>query len=1022
MSPAVRAVWVSRAPDGAPRFETHPPAGAAPTPDDDAFLVTNDPEALRALLAEGTAPFAGQVLDAAGLFRLAFPSSPAETAEQIVAAVTPSAPSAAALWQVCEAAADRLNERPLWALETVELLLREVGEAALARYAGRHAAEVRRAGRKVGPWHESFAAVALRPAKRAMPVHADCSPLDEEAVAALLQPGGPMSRRMPGYEPRPGQVQMLRAVVRAFNGATHLLVEAGTGVGKSVAYLLPAALWARLNDVPVIVSTNTRNLQQQLLDKDLPLVQDIVAQSTECGVRSAECGMEDADHGTRVEEGNAAGSVGASPAPHSALRIPHSAFGPPHSALRIPHSAFGPPHSALRVALLKGRTNYLCLRRLGALLEFGTYELERPELRTLARVVAWAAQTADGDLDELAGGGGMEPSFAAQLASLGEECAGRGCRYCRRCFLQKARDRALHAHVVIANHALVFAEMGTPGVALPVAAQIVFDEAHNIEEAATRHFSVEVTPFRLGALLRRLSRGGGRHAGGVLEVLRRQVEKGDLGADPKARKALRKQLRLAGVEVESVHGAGQGLFRALGRLAPNEREPRRFRRQSPEGPPAFVRPDEGDGAAGPPPVPDTSGRERPVPESGGASLATADWAGAAEAVTGLQAAAARADEALRALAQDVRLAREGELALHEEEALDLEACGMLLRTFALDADFVLSAADAEHVFWVQRSRTRERGQGEAWAAPLRIGPRLAAELYERRSSIVFCSATLRVGGTFDFLAGRLGLDRATPGRLAACVAASPFDYRRQCAVLAPVFLPEPGVDGRAYAEQLSALMLDVFVLTRGRALGLFTSYEMMQRCAKLLREPLAAEGIRLLVQGESGSRDQITRIFRAGQSCVLLGTHSFWEGVDVVGDALSCVVVARLPFAAVGEPVQEARREQVEAEGRSGFMAFSLPNAVIRFRQGFGRLIRHREDRGIVIVADPRVVTRRYAASFQRSLPCPVEVVAAREALLARVGEVLGAAADGSDNGCDCSWWKRERGIHHEGTKDTKEM
>jgi ATP-dependent DNA helicase DinG len=222
------------------------------------------------------------------------------------------------------------------------------------------------------------------------------------------------------------------------------------------------------------------------------------------------------------------------------------------------------------------------------------------------------------------------------------------------------------------------------------------------------------------------------------------------------------------------------------------------------------------------------------------------------------------------------------------------------------------------------------------------------------------------------------------------VAASPFHYPEQCAVLAPTFLPEPGLDGVVYAEQLSALMLDVFILTRGRALGLFTSYEMMHRCARLLREPLAEAGIRLLVQGESGSRDQITRIFRGGGACVLLGTHSFWEGVDVVGDALSCVVMARLPFAAVGEPVNEARREQVEREGGQGFHNFSLPSAVIRFRQGFGRLIRHREDRGVVIVADPRLVTRNYAMRFRRSLPCEVEVMQEREALLARVQAVLG--------------------------------
>ena len=464
----------------------------------------------------------------------------------------------------------------------------------------------------------------------------------------------------------------------------------------------------------------------------------------------------------------------------------------------------------------------------------------------------------------------------------------------------------------------------------------------------------------------------------MLDVLRRQADKGDLGGDAGRRKALLRQIREVAAAVEHLRGAGQHLFRALYALLGDAKEPRRFQCRAGSSEPEFLVNAGAD-----------RGRQGAL-----AALPLADdqrtgWCEVMAAVQAFRVAVAQSDAALLSLATALRQAADGELALHEDQAVDLEAGAAQLRDFLLDIDFVLAGADEAHVFWVQRVRSREK-LGECWAAPLKIGPRLASELYAHWSSVVFCSATLRVGSAFDFVAGRLGVDRIPPERLTTCVAASPFHYPEQCAVLAPTFLPEPGADGVVYAEQLSALMLDVFVLTRGRALGLFTSYEMMQRCARLLREPLAAEGIRLLVQGENGSRDQITRIFRNGGACVLLGTHSFWEGVDVVGDALSCVVMARLPFAAVGEPVNEARCEQVQREGGQGFLQFSLPTAVIRFRQGFGRLIRHREDRGVVIVADPRLVTRNYAARFRRSLPCEVEVVQEREALLARVQSVLG--------------------------------
>jgi ATP-dependent DNA helicase DinG len=323
----------------------------------------------------------------------------------------------------------------------------------------------------------------------------------------------------------------------------------------------------------------------------------------------------------------------------------------------------------------------------------------------------------------------------------------------------------------------------------------------------------------------------------------------------------------------------------------------------------------------------------------------------------------------------------------------VEGAVATLKGFAAAMHFVLDAQDPESVFWAEPAGRFWPGQASLISAPLKIAAALAERLYAKKTSVVFCSATLRVGGSFNYIGRRLGIDRIEAERLLTCVAESPFDYHTQCAALALTCLPEPaGADGGSYVEQLSGLMLDVFLKTRGRALGLFTSYEMMNSVGRLLEAPLNEAGIRLLVHGASGTRDQITRVFRsgAGGPSVLLGTHSFWEGVDVAGEALSCVVLARLPFTAVGDPIFEARCEQIEQSGGSSFRELSVPQAVIRFRQGFGRLIRTCSDRGVVIVADPRLVTRNYGAIFGRRLPCPIQPIQDCAALLTAVGKFFG--------------------------------
>lgn len=909
------AIWVHRTDGGLLEFDRYPLQDDAGSTHP-LFYLTNDPEAV----CSGLHIPERHVVNVLAASAYLFPECLVERPESLLACDTPSAE---ALYAYGETLLQKLRDYPLWALETIELLLREIDEQGLAALFGSFAEACRRSGKNCGAWSQSFKPELNRPEKRHVPAHEDCSPLVENEVCAALVPGGAFSTIMPGYESRPGQVEMLRAIVRAFNAGHHLIVEAGTGVGKSLAYLLPSAAWALLNDTPVVISTNTRNLQSQLLEKDLPLVRAALAHTQ--GTDRA--------------------------------------------------------HLDLKVSVLKGRSNYLCLRQIGVLLEHGQFELDRHEMRLFSELISWSVQTTTGDLDAFCGSGHPDVSFYAKVSSIGEECPGRACRYYRRCFLQQARMRAQLSHLVIANHSLVFSDLQADAGFLPTYAHVVFDEAHNLEENATRHLSVEITEHRFQQMIRRLTRGRSKRPAGVLDMLESHLTKGAVTTQDELANKIRMQIREVRKLLETSTQASHALLTLFHALVQNEKGALRYRceKHSPSSPLADFCAD--DAAL-------VNLYERFVARQG-AFLSCADLLDeqqVAHCCAQLCDALNRASAQLIVLGELLRLAAQDELPLYGDQAANVEGASAVLRCYAQDVRFMVDADDREYVFWVEPQRAHHGESVNLLAAPLSIANALNETLYTRKTSIVFCSATLRVGDSFDYIGRRLGFNQLEAGRIKTCVASSPFNYTTQCLTLAASFLPEPGgIDSGNYTEQLSALLLDVFVRTKGRAMGLFTSYEMMHQIARVLEEPLRQEGIRLLVHGTHGTRDQITRLFRSGKASVLFGTHSFWEGVDVAGDALSCVVMARLPFAVVGDPIVEARCEQIEQRGGSAFREFSLPQAVIRFKQGFGRLIRTRSDRGIVIVADPRIFTKNYGMTFRKSLPGSVINPQDRAGLLQRI-------------------------------------
>lgn len=878
----IQAVWCSvDLSSGENRIEVFPKKVDAKAH----YLITNEPSTLNGLYT-GSAFEDWYVVDVAELFRILFPESPIVALDEMLPPESAGADNVSRLWNLWQRCNSKIDALPAWVLDTVGISCREMQEEGLSalffRLSSRREGESRQ-------WSRHFPRTVTKVERPQLPQLEDCAPLDPDFVASFQEEGGPMSNLVEGYEPRPGQIKMLKAVTEAFNEGRHLLAEAGTGVGKSLAYLLPSALWAKLNDVPVVVSTNTKNLQTQLVEKDLPAVMKMIA------------------------------------------KLPSSMF------------ASDKPLSA---AVIKGRSNYICLKRLGQLIETDLFELDRSELRSFAQALCWAANTMDGDLDVLTGGANTDPAFVQHLVCSSEDCHGRACRHYTQCFIQKARERSLRANLIIANHSLVFTELDAEQpIAIPDHAQIVFDEAHNLEEAATKFFTREFSPAVVTRVLRRFHSKRGRALAGVLNQLQKRLDKSLICTEEPNRSDMALAISDATAAVDSIKEKSEALFEALYELLGKNNDPHRYAFTLPENAPPEALPE-------PPDAHWRRIRER--------HLAFNDSIGDLKAA---------ASEISRIMDDEAA----GQLKLSVSDTSELDSSVSLLDTLLHTASTVLAGCNSDYVFWVQNSAgpNKKKQFGEACAAPLNVGEFLAKYIYEKKSSVILSSATLSVGGRFNYIASRIGLDQVDPERIKVCIAPSPFDYLNQSAVLVPQYLPEPASSERSYVSELSDLIYELALKYDGRTICLFTSFEMLKNCARKLEERLKERDIHLLVHGESGSRNMLTREFRKGERTVLLGTQSFWEGVDVVGDALSCVVVARLPFTSPGDPVFSARCEQIERSGKSSFSELSLPSAVLKLRQGFGRLIRHRNDRGCVVIADTRIITKNYGAVFRNSLPCP---------------------------------------------------
>jgi DNA polymerase-3 subunit epsilon/ATP-dependent DNA helicase DinG len=697
----------------------------------------------------------------------------------------------------------------------------------------------------------AFLPLETRPA----PLKAEPEPsaLDPEELAAILEPGGPLARGFGEYEHRPQQVTMLRSVARALSTGSHLLVEAGTGTGKSMAYLIPAFAWAEQNGRRVVVSTNTINLQDQLVQKDIP---DL-------------------------------------------------------------NRALG---SRFFAAVLKGRANYLCPRRLNALRRLGPRTAE--ELRVLAKVLVWLEQGGSGDRGELNLQGPVEAAVWSRLSAESEDCSAEACleHVGGGCPYFKARLLAEGAQVVIVNHALLLADIATGSRVLPEYQHLIVDEAHHLEEAVTNALAFHVTEADGERALRELLDESSGMLARVQAVARAQL-------DPQSRGNVDHVVRLiAGTALDAMD-RNRRFFGAVSSLLADVREDREV---SPYGQQLRI-----------------TSALRSLPDW---SQVEVEWEGARAPLSSILSTLNDLADGLSSLADD-------SASPAADLSLALRSTTRGLTEIYSNLEKMVFEPDPHIVYWAEVSPVQARLS--LHAAPLEVGSLVERFLWHEKESVVMTSATLTAAGEFDYLRRRLSADEAEELALG-----SPFDFETSTLLYLINDIPEPS-DRHGYQTAVERGLLKLCRASGGRALALFTSYDQLRRTSRAIAEPLASDGILVFEQGEGPSRHALLESFRTTDRAVLMGTRSFWEGVDVPGEALSVLAIIRLPFDVPSDPIIAARSEAYE----SPFNEYSLPEAILRFRQGFGRLIRTRHDRGVVATFDRRILSKPYGRAFIDSLP-----------------------------------------------------
>lgn len=680
-----------------------------------------------------------------------------------------------------------------------------------------------------------------------------------DKIAALLDKDGPLAQKSSTYEARSTQIQLTAQIAKIFNSSGLGVFEAGTGVGKSFSYLLPALAWAKTNKRRVVISTGTINLQHQLIDKDIPVALDI-------------------------------------------------------SGLKA------------KVVLLKGRQNYICLRRLtDACAEHDLFEENQQELENLK---SWSENSLTGEKTELT----VMPSLNvwSRVCSESDACMGMRCPFREKCFVMKVRKDASTADIIVVNHHLLFSDIqarnnGTSfndTAVLPPFHHLIFDEAHGIESAATSFFSETLTSIKILKQMRVLLRQKGSGKG--LLVSSDSKYSGPIAGTILSLTALTTEAD----RTKEVIALTQEVQDALDKL---ESEAQQLL------------------------INDYVWRLSPKTSMLAQGLFVA--------FSELQQKLASYTGIFREILDTISDADSEQSCVWETKPVlsRLEAMGIICQFFLEWEEHY------DSVFWIERAKT---SQGNFYfrfvITPLSVAPQMSSGVFEPLDSVVCLSATLKTAKSFEYWMHRSGVRLQEPKRIKTGDFPSPFPYDKSVLLAIPVDAPPP--DSKDFQGYIQTTIVSLLQASNGRALVLFTSYESLKLCCEYARKELQPYGFNIYRQGED-ERSRLLENFKNDTSSILFATDSFWEGVDVPGESLSHVIIVKLPFKVPNDPVQAARTEAITARGGNSFMELSVPDAIVRFKQGFGRLMRRKTDRGVVTVLDNRIITRRYGSLFLESLP-----------------------------------------------------
>jgi len=700
---------------------------------------------------------------------------------------------------------------------------------------------------------------------------AETYPVAASEVESYFSDQGKLSVLLENYESREQQMNMATEINNGFNNSGFVIAEAGTGTGKSMAYLAPAVLWAQKNRAAgqrVIISTNTKNLQEQLFYKDIPLL-------------------------------------------------------------------YAAAKGGFKAVLLKGRANYLCLEKWYTVMSDQNQRLSQDERSRILPLVLWVKQTRTGDIAEnqafqLERNIGLWQKFIAEPSY----CPGRTCNHYKECYLMKAREHARYADLVVVNHSLLFSDLAADHSILDEYQNLIIDEAHNIEKSAAEYLGVRVSYWSFRNLYHKLYEEEPKRSGN-LQQLDLRMNQGVLDED--GRKRVGRQTQNVKRKSSALKEKVQIFYNELNRVL---RE--RYMNNGSE--------------------------ENRVRYFKGFRV----FKNMSDEIKMLQKVLKELTVELEKLIDILSDLEPEQFEFQDQLYREMLAVNTDAQALSENFEFVILADAEKYVFWFEIPRNERNTDILLNGVPLHIAELLKTRLFDRLHTTVFSSATVAVNNNFNYFSSRIGLDLLEKKQIASSVLGSPFDFERQARMGVLDFMPDPRDSN--YADALAQSIKNIHDRHKTGMLVLFTNYGLLNKMYDQLKPHFDGERILLLAQGKGGSRTNLINQFKEYNDSILFGTDSFWEGIDVPGEALEILFIPKLPFDVPSDPIIAARMDEIKKRGGNAFFEYSVPEAVIKFRQGFGRLLRSKLDKGVVLVGDNRLTRMQYGKQFINSLPVEAQI------------------------------------------------